>query len=141
MEDCTFCDIINGALPCSSIYKDDTCMAFMDIQPINPGHVLVIPVAHASSLSELSEQDGAHMFNVAQKVAAAIRESKIPCEGVNLYLADGAAAGQEIFHVHLHVVPRFRGDGFKIHFGPFYGLRPGRGELDAVAEKIKDNFK
>jgi histidine triad (HIT) family protein len=109
----------------------------MDIQPANPGHVLIVPNRHATYLADLDEESGAHMFRVAQRVAQALRHSGIRCEGVNLFLADGEAAGQEVFHVHLHVFPRFRGDGFGLRFGPHYPERPARAELDALAEKVR----
>jgi histidine triad (HIT) family protein len=134
---CIFCNILAGKLPSSVIWQDDVCWAFMDIQPVNPGHVLVIPTSHAASLSELDGETGAHMFQVAQHIAQALRESRLRCEGVNLFLADGAVAGQEVFHVHLHVIPRYRGDGFGFRFGPNYGHRPARTALDTQAAQIR----
>jgi histidine triad (HIT) family protein len=109
----------------------------MDIQPVNPGHVLVIPRAHVADLSELDEETGGHMFKVAVRISKALRRSGLRCEGVSLHLADGKAAFQEVFHVHLHVIPRFRGDGFGLKFGPDYGLRPSKEELDMTADKIR----
>lgn len=109
----------------------------MDIQPVNTGHVLVIPNTHTAYLADLEEQIGAHLFRVAQRIAGALRRSGIKCEGVNLYLADGEAAGQEVFHVHLHVFPRYKGDGFGLRFGPSYGIKPERNELEARAEEIR----
>lgn len=137
MSTCIFCDIVAGKLPSSIIFRDDLCCAFMDIQPVNPGHVLVVPADHASCLAELDEESGAHMFRVAQRIAKAIRNSGIKCEGINFFLADGEAAGQDVFHVHLHVLPRYTGDGFGLRFGPDYGNRPGRAELDRIADKIR----
>ena len=137
MDDCIFCDILRQKLPSSQVYHDAICTAFMDIQPVNPGHVLVIPNRHASSLADLDEDTGAHLFRVAQRVADALRRCGARCEGVNLFLADGEAAGQEVFHVHLHVFPRYVGDGFGLRFGPAYGVRPGRRALDEMADKIK----
>jgi len=137
MTNCVFCDIVSGKANSSIIYQDDVCIAFMDIQPITTGHVLVIPVKHSTNLSELPAETGAHLFQVAQRVATALRESRIRCEGVNLFLADGTAAGQEVFHVHLHVIPRFAGDGFRLIRPPSsYGLRP-RMELEIAAEQIR----
>ena len=107
-------------------------MAFMDIQPVTPGHMLVVPRRHAANLAELEPQDGAHIFQVAQQAAAALRASGLRCEGVNLFLADGEAAGQDVFHVHLHVFPRFSGDGFGLRFGPNYAQRPPRSELEEL---------
>jgi histidine triad (HIT) family protein len=137
MGTCCFCDILVEKRPSSIVLKDDLCWAFMDIQPVNPGHVLVIPTYHAPSLEELDEESGAHMFRMAQRIAGALRDSGLQCEGVNLFLADGAAAGQEVFHVHLHVFPRYAGDGFGLRFGPEYGTRPTRAELDATAGRIR----
>jgi histidine triad (HIT) family protein len=137
MNDCVFCDILAGNLPSSMIDRDDLCSAFMDIQPVTPGHVLVVPNCHTASLAELPPGTGAHMFALAQRVAAALRKSGLRCEGVNLFLADGRAAGQEVFHVHLHVFPRYRGDGFGLRFGPHYGRRPERVELDKRAAAIR----
>lgn len=137
MSACVFCDILAGKLPSSVVFKDDLCCALMDIQPVNPGHVLIIPTYHAPSLAELDEESGAHMFRMAQRIAQALRNSGLKCEGVNLFLADGAAAGQEVFHVHLHVFPRYTSDGFGLKFGPEYGNRPPRTDLDAIAGKIR----
>ena len=137
MDTCIFCDVLAGKSPASVVFRDGLCCAFMDIQPVNPGHVLVIPIAHAACLADLDEKSGAHMFKVAQRVAQALRDSGVKCEGVNLFLADGEAAGQEVFHVHLHVVPRYAGDGFGLRFGPEYGNRPPRAELDTIARKIR----
>lgn len=137
MIDCVFCRIVQGEAPASIVYADEVAKAFMDIQPVNPGHLLVVPNTHASSLSELPEHTGGHLFVVAQRVAAALRESGLRCEGVNLFLADGEAAFQDVFHVHLHVLPRYVGDGFGQRFGPHYGRRPSRAELDDVAQKIR----
>ena len=106
-------------------------------QPVNPGHVLVIPNQHAANLADLDPDCGAHLFRVAQQIAQALRTSGIPCEGINLFLADGEVAGQDVFHVHLHVIPRYSGDGFGFRFGPHYGNRPNRAELDMMAEAIR----
>jgi histidine triad (HIT) family protein len=138
MGDCVFCDILSGKLPSSIIYQDDLCTAFMDIQPVNPGHALVIPNCHAPSLADLNEDTGAHMFRLAQRIAGSLRKSTVRCEGVNLFLADGEAAMQEVFHVHLHVFPRYTGDGFGLTFSLEYFHRPERSELDRVARLIRD---
>lgn len=137
MEDCIFCRIAEGSAPASIVYSDEEVMAIMDIQPVNAGHVLVIPKVHAAQLGQFEERMGGHMFQVGMCIAQAIRRSGIRCEGVNLFLADGKVAGQEIPHVHLHVIPRSRGDGFQIKFGTHYGLKPEREELDRIAEKIR----
>jgi histidine triad (HIT) family protein len=137
MSGCVFCDIVAGERPSSIVYQDATCTAFMDIQPANPGHVLVVPNEHAASLATLDPEVGGQMFQLAQRIARALRHSGIRCEGVDLILADGAAAGQEVFHVHLHVLPRYHGDGFGFRFGPGYGQRPPRADLDEHAAQVR----
>lgn len=137
MENCVFCNIKEGKTPASMVYSDEKIMAFMDIQPVNPGHVLVVPRVHVALLSELDEEIGTHMFRIAMRIDNALRSSGIRCEGVTLYLADGEAAFQEIPHVHLHVIPRFSNDSFRLKFGTNYSKRPSREELDSTASKIK----
>ena len=110
----------------------------MDIQPINAGHVLVVPDEHAARLAGLPADTGARMFRIAQRMVSALYESGLDCEGVNVFLADGEAAGQEVFHVHLHVIPRFAGDGFGLRFGPDYANRPDRDTLEVTAKRIRD---
>jgi histidine triad (HIT) family protein len=134
---CIFCDILAGKAEATLVYQDSLCTAFMDIQPVNPGHMLVVPNRHAVGLSDLDEETGAQMFRIGHRLAAALRKSGVRCEGVNLFLADGEAAFQEVFHVHLHVIPRFTGDGFKLSFGPDYFKRPGRVELEDTAAQIR----
>ncbi len=136
-DDCIFCEIVRGSAPASLVYQDEVASAFMDIQPVNPGHVLVIPNRHATNLSELPPESGGYLFQLAQRVAAALRRSSIRCEGIDLFLADGEVAGQEIFHVHLHVIPRYQGDGFGFVFGPNYLNRPDRAALDRAAGLIR----
>ncbi len=121
----------------SAVYEDDKVIGAMDIQPVNLGHVLIIPKIHAAHLADLPPDLGTHMFKVAIEVSGALRASGVHCEGVNLLLADGEAAGQEILHVHLHVFPRFQGDGFGFRFDEGYFTLPERAELDEVAGKIQ----
>jgi histidine triad (HIT) family protein len=135
--DCVFCKILSGELPVSMVHRDGLCSAFMDVQPVNTGHVLVVPNRHAPYLADLNEDEGAQMFRVAQRVSAALRRSGVKCEGVNCFLADGEVAGQEVFHVHLHVFPRFRGDGFRLILPANYSHRPERGELDEIGAKLR----
>ncbi len=137
-NDCIFCKLLSGELEASMIYQDDCCSAFMDIQPINPGHALVVPNRHAARLADLDETEGAHMFRVAQRLTTALYKSEIRCEGVDFILADGEAAGQEVFHAHLHVFPRYVGDGFSVRFGPHYANKPERRELNAIADRIRN---
>ena len=131
---CVFCGIIAGRVEASRVYEDDDVAAFLDVRPLTPGHLLVVPRDHAASLAELDEETGMRVFAAARRLAGALRNSAVPCEGVNFFLADGVAAGQEVFHVHLHVIPRTPGDGFRLKGRP---RTPGRGELDATAERVR----
>ena len=137
MKACVFCQIVAGTAPASVVYSDERVFAFMDVLPVNPGHVLVIPRAHAARLSELEEETGAQIFRAAMRISKGLAQSSVRCEGVTLLLADGEAAFQEVSHVHLHVVPRFKGDDFGLKFGPNYGKRPERKELEAIAGSIR----
>lgn len=133
-SDCIFCRIIEGSIPSSIVYEDEQVVAFMDIMPINPGHVLAVPKKHFRELSEMDEDTGAHLFRVAMRVERALRTSGLHCEGTNLLQNNGREAWQEVMHVHLHIIPRFRGDGVKAHFGQ---KEAPRAQLDNWAEKIK----
>ncbi len=137
MPDTIFAKILRGEAPATFVHRDPLVSAFMDLQPVNPGHVLVVPNRPAASLAELDPETGAQLFRVAQRVAAALRASPLRCEGVNLFLADGAAALQGVFHVHLHVFPRYRGDGFGLRFGPHYAPQPRRA-LDEAGALIRE---
>lgn len=138
MAECIFCRILAGEAPASFVYRDEVCSAFMDIQPVNLGHLLVIPNVHGTHLADIDGETAAHLMRVGHRLAAALRASGLRCEGVNLMLADGRAAMQSVFHVHLHVIPRFEGDGFGLRFGPHYFELPERPALDTAAEKVRE---
>jgi diadenosine tetraphosphate (Ap4A) HIT family hydrolase len=129
-DDCPFCAIVAGEAPASIVRQDAETLAFMDLNPVNEGHVLVVPKAHHSGLAGLDDATGGRLFAVAQDVAAALRSSSVPTDGINLFLADGAAAGQEVFHVHLHVIPRTAEDDVAIVADQ---SRADRADLDALA--------
>ncbi len=137
-EGCVFCEIVAGRAPASVVFEDGVATCLMDIQPVNPGHVLVIPRRHVPNLSDVDDDLGAHVFKLALRVQAAIRRSGLRCEGVNLFVADGASAGQDVFHFHLHVVPRFDGDAMRISYD--WSRRPPREELDGTARAIARGF-
>jgi diadenosine tetraphosphate (Ap4A) HIT family hydrolase len=124
---------MHGRAEASLVHVDDAVVAFMDLNPINPGHLLVVPRAHAPALSDLDEDVGAQMWRVAHRCARALRRSGLRADGVNLFLADGEPAGQEVFHAHLHVIPRYAGDGLRIESS---AQRGERAELDANAALI-----
>jgi histidine triad (HIT) family protein len=132
MTDCVFCAIIAGDAEASVVAETERALAFLDIAPITPGHTLVVPRQHASRLADLHAEDGCELFRLGQRVAAALYASELRAEGVNLFVADGEAAGQDVFHAHLHVLPRFGGDGFELRLPPDNRVRT-RVELDEVA--------
>jgi histidine triad (HIT) family protein len=139
MRDCIFCRIIAGEEPASIFYEDDIVIGIMDIRPVNRGHAMIIPKKHVAHLKDMDEETGTHLFRITQKTAAAIRTSGVACEGINLFLADGEAAFQEIFHVHMHVFPRFKGDSFKLEAD--WDRTPSREELDTVALYLKEAYE
>jgi histidine triad (HIT) family protein len=145
--ECVFCRLLAGDLPANFVHRDEVCSAFMDLQPVTAGHVLVVPNRHAPvaasvpscapPVASLDPQVGARLFQIGQRLAAALRLSGLRCEGVNFFLADGAPAGQEVFPAHLHVIPRYAGDGFGLTFGPGYTQLPPRQELEHAAALIR----
>lgn len=132
---CIFCRIVAGDADATMVFEDDTVVVFLDINPVTPGHMMVVSRAHLPALSDVDDRVGAHMFNTAQRMAAALRASGLRCEGVNLFYADGEAAFQEVFHAHLHVLPRYQDDGFRLVGS--WEARPSRSELDEVGSQIR----
>jgi histidine triad (HIT) family protein len=117
---CTFCDLIHGAAEVSVCHEDSDAIAFMDIQPVNHGHVLVVPREHYESLLDVPEQIGLHLFQVTMRLANAVRHVT-GCNDLNIVVNSGVAAGQDEPHYHVHNIPRRHGDGFDIPL-PFNGL-------------------
>jgi len=136
-RDCIFCKIVRREAPASIVREDESTLAFMDIQPMNEGHVLIIPKVHAAYVEDLPHGAAGPMLDAAAEVSRALRASGIRCEAVSFYLANGKEAGQEVFHVHLHLIPRWKGDGFGLRVRPGYGRIADRKELDDLAEKIR----
>lgn len=137
-EDCVFCAISSGHEQASFVYQDDAVMAFMDIQPINAGHLLVAPRKHLTLMHELDDVTLTRVWHLTARLAKAIRMSGIPCAGLNLLVADGEAAFQDVMHFHVHLIPRNPGDGFGLTFPPGYENPPGRPQLDAYASAIRN---
>ena len=136
MNECVVCAIGRGEAERSLVFEDDDLVVVMDIEPVNPGHALVLPKAHARRLADLDDSGLARLFVAAARTAAALRGSSVRCEGVNLFVADGQAAGQEVDHVHVHVVPRFEGDPFRIERDGGWEQRP-RAELDDGTRSLR----
>ena len=137
-DPCLLCEIAAGRAQASAAYEDEHVIAIMDLYPVTSGHLFVFPRAHVHPLDALDEDLGAHLFRVAHRLARAMYRSGLPCEGVNLFLADGEAAFQEVFHVHLHVFPRTLGDGFRIEAD---WRQRDRAELDATAGQIHQGLR
>lgn len=127
---CIFCRVIDGSARSSEVHRDERSIAFLDLNPINAGHTLVCPVRHVTSLTDLTPSELQGMVAIAQRVAASQKRLLRDCVGVNLLLSDGEAAGQEVPHAHIHVVPRESGDGFGWRR---HGRPADRDALDAVA--------
>lgn len=135
-QDCIFCKIIAGEIPSFKLYEDDDTVAFMDINPANDGHALVIPKGHAKDVHAVSDESISRTVITAKKIASAVEKTVSP-GGINLVQCNGPAAGQTVFHFHMHVLPRHEGDELKLN----WGLKPGdMDEIKTLAEKIKKNL-
>jgi histidine triad (HIT) family protein len=135
-EDCVFCQIVHGEAPASIVHSDDAIIAFMDIQPITQGHMLVVPREHTVLMKDVSDLVAMRAFRVARQLAAVV-PATLGAGGVNLFVADGEVAFQDVPHFHLHVIPRYAGDGFGLTFPPSYTTPPSRAQLEALATAIR----
>jgi len=140
-DNCIFCKIIRKEIPATIIYEDDLVLAFMDAMPINPGHALVIPKEHDQYISNISAEAAARMFEVARRIDSSIRESGIQSDALTLMLSDGEAASQEVFHTHLHVIPRYEGDGVRFKYPNKPKELLPADELLKTAGEIQKNLK
>lgn len=136
-DDCIFCKIVAGDIPCFKIYEDEHTLAFMDINPANRGHALAIPKAHSPDLYESPDQTLAVTLATARKVARAVRATVNP-DGLNLVQANGPGAAQSVFHLHVHVMPRYTDDDLKLN----WGMKPGdMDEIKALSGEIARNIE
>ncbi|TYB49228.1 HIT family protein [Actinomadura chibensis] len=117
MDDCTFCGIVAGTLPSYQVAADEHAVAFLDIAPANPGHTLVVPRAHAADIWEITDADHVHVARLVRRVAALL-EARLGPDGLNVVHSSGEAAGQEVFHFHVHLVPRWNGDDVRPMWDP-----------------------
>ena len=136
MESCIFCKIIAGEIPSATVYEDDDVKAILDVNPAARGHVIVLPKKHASDVFSIPDEDLSKAICVAKKVAAALKEA-YKCDGVNILQNNGEAAGQTVFHLHIHVIPRFEGDTISVKWKQ--GEMPA--DLDVIADEIKACLK
>lgn len=132
-KDCIFCKIIAGDIPSFKLFEDNRTLAFMDINPANPGHALIIPKYHATGLLDLPAEWLGDSITTAQKVAQGVSRALSP-DGINLVQANGEGAAQSVRHFHLHVIPRRLGDELKLN----WGIKPGdMGEIGQTAERVR----
>lgn len=132
--DCIFCKIAAGEIPSVKVYEDDRVLAFMDINPINEGHLLIIPKAHAATIHEIAEADFLAVMSATQKLAAAVKKALKP-DGINLLQLNGKAANQVVPHLHVHIVPRWFGDGVTV--SQWQLVAGDMEKIKGVAEKIQ----
>jgi len=116
-QQCIFCKIVSKEVPAKTVYEDNDIMAFLDIKPANPGHVLVIPKEHYQFLSQMPDNEVAGLFKAVKKITSAVFEAT-GAEGVSVRQRNGAVAGQVVPHVHVHVIPRFKDDGVSEDWAP-----------------------
>jgi diadenosine tetraphosphate (Ap4A) HIT family hydrolase len=132
-EKCIFCKIVQKQAPSSVVYEDSQVLAFMDIRPVSEGHTLIIPKPHYESIFDTPDDLLAQTHKVTKKIAIAVKTA-VKADGISIIQQNGAAAGQEVFHLHVHVIPRF--EGRKMPRFEELGIAD-RETLDALAEKIK----
>lgn len=138
-EDCIFCQIIEGDIPSRTVYEDSDVLAFLDVNPLQRGHTLVVPKQHAASIRDMEDEDSIAVFRAVHDLVEPVTGA-VDAPAFNLGLNDGGSAGQEVPHVHFHIVPRFRGDGGR----PIHAVMPsppdiGDEELDEIMEAIRGN--
>ncbi|MFC1721210.1 HIT family protein [Patescibacteria group bacterium] len=127
MTDCLFCKIISGEVAATKIYEDEHSFAFLDINPVNPGHTLVIPKEHSRNIFDISSQSFTHVMETVRKLTPAVKEGS-GSDGINIHINNEPEAGQVIFHTHIHIVPRLKNDGRK--------MWPGNPYEEGVEQKI-----
>ena len=132
MKDCLFCKIIRSELPSEKVYEDADTYAFLNIHPVNYGHTLVIPKSHAENIHDIPSEDFCALMETARKLSTIVKEST-GAEGINIGINNGSVAGQIIFHLHVHIIPRLPDDGHRHWHGKDYQ----RDELGVIAAKIR----
>lgn len=135
--DCVFCKIVAGEIPCAKVYESETCLAFLDIAPVCPGHALVLPKAHCATLMDLPAELGGDLMETLSKVGKAVMEAT-GADGLNLMQNNFEAAGQLVHHAHFHLIPRFKEDGLWLWPQSAYD---DRDEMNRLAKSIADLVK
>lgn len=132
-QDCIFCKIIKGDIPCAKIFEDSKVLSFLDIAPANKGHALIVTKNHYETLLEIPDEELQDIMNTAKKIARAM-SSSLAMEGFNILMNNKKVAGQLVPHAHIHIIPRFSGDGHKLNWKP---KKYKDKEIDEYKEKIK----
>ena len=132
-DDCIFCKIAEGNIPAATIYEDDDFRVILDVAPAAKGHALILPKNHFGNLWELGEEESAKVMKLAAKITAAQKKA-LNCDGINVLQNNGVAAGQSVFHFHMHLIPRYDNDGVVI---PWKTLSYEDGEMEQVCSQIK----
>lgn len=133
-NDCIFCKIANGEIPSSTVYEDDLFRVILDLSPATKGHALILAKKHMADIFEMDEETASKAFVLASRIAKAMKTA-LKCDGLNIVQNNGEVAGQTVFHFHMHIIPRYNGDGQKI------GWVPGTSEAserDEIAKQIKE---
>ena len=137
MDSCIFCKIIKGEIPSASIYEDENVKVIMDIAPSAKGHAILLVKEHVANIFELNPELAGKVFSVVPKVATAIKE-ELGCDGMNILQNNGVEAGQTVFHLHIHFIPRWKEDSVNIKWSP---LSYADGEMAALAQRIAERIK
>lgn len=135
-DDCIFCKIANGEIPSRTLYEDEDFRVIFDISPASKGHAIILPKKHAANIFEISEEDASKIYVIAKKVATVLSE-ELQCDGINILQNNGETAGQSVFHLHMHIIPRYKDDTVNIKWKP--GV-PDEDLLDRLSEKLKKVF-
>lgn len=135
-DNCVFCKIIDGQIPSTTVYEDADFKAILDISPANKGHIIVLAKEHVENIFELKEELAAKVFPVVSKLATAVKKA-LNCDGINILQNNGTAAGQTVFHLHVHIIPRYEGDNEILTWNT---KSYGDGEALKLVEEIKANL-
>lgn len=136
MDNCIFCKILRGEIPSTKLYEDENSIVILDISPANKGHAILITKEHAANLFELSDESAKKILPVVKKVGNGIVKT-LGCDGLNVLQNNGEAAGQTVFHLHVHMIPRYKDDDVSVGWKH---LSYKDGEMSEMAEKIKKNL-
>ena len=134
-DDCIFCKIIEGGLPSYKVYEDSNVLAFLDIFPIHPGHILVVPKKHSTDIFDTPDEDMQKVITVAKRLAPAVLKAT-KADGINVGMNNRLSAGQVVMHTHMHVIPRYKDDGLKTWPQKPYGNDAEKGAAAAAIKKL-----